>query len=98
MNESVVISGSTSKCTARLARQVKTIAHHFVDAEFPRVFLFVTCHGPNTSRPISVKGGTSDNLVSGRVAITGYVACPRIRLQVVQFDKCYFNAARTPMM
>lgn len=56
----------TSICTARVPRHVNNTAHRLFSAVPPPVRHDTTLHGPKTSRPTLVNGGSMESLSSGK--------------------------------
>ena len=76
--ESVSKLRATSRCTARIARHVKTTPYRFTILRLRR-----TCRGPKQSIPTAVKGGAPGVIRSiGRSAIFCSQSGPCSRLQL----------------
>ena len=69
MNELASTVLRSSMWIALLARHVKTRPQRLLPAAPPLVCLVCTVHGPNTSKPMLVKGGRISALSGGRSAI-----------------------------
>lgn len=78
----VVMVSRTSICTALVLKQVNMAAHRLFSAWPPFVLREVMAHGPKTSTPTCVKGGSTDSLSAGKPDIFCSSSLPLSRLQV----------------
>ena len=82
MKLEVVMVSITSMCTALVLRQVKMTAHRLFSAWPPLVLREVTVHGPNTSNPTCVNGGSTESLSEGKSDIFCSSSFPLNRLHM----------------
>ena len=86
MKLSVVMDSMSSRWTALVDMQVKITAQRLLSALPPLVLRVMMTHGPKTSRPTLVNGGSGVSLSAGRSAIFWSCSLPCILRRVTHLE------------